>query len=362
MKVISKQIQLCPRTIVISDVHGNGHLLSRLLKKCQYEAGKDTLILLGDLIEKGKDSLGTLHLVMELAKQPNVEVIMGNCDAIPLEILDRKNLYGLCHYLMNAPWKEHTLLQEMAKACGYTIDLAQDYMQTFQDLLAAYPDEFAFLNALPHVLESESYLFVHAGVEQEYAPYAQNAHTIMKNDRFAAKPVQFQKTLVCGHTPVVNYQEGIVSSNVLYDEQRNIFSIDGGCGVKMDGQLNALILNQDGTWQSCYEDDLEKRIIQVSYQAKEQCVHSIHWFERFVDVVKTSEQGTLCIQKSSGAQLLVPNDALYESKEGICCNDFTDYHMSVEKGEEVSIIREWNNEVYVKKQGIHGWIPKDVLS
>lgn len=40
------------RIIAISDVHGNGHLLQRLLEQIGFST-KDALVLLGDHIEKG---------------------------------------------------------------------------------------------------------------------------------------------------------------------------------------------------------------------------------------------------------------------------------------------------------------------
>lgn len=360
MQVKSKRILLQECTIVISDVHGNHHLLRELLKKCNYQAGKDTLILLGDLIEKGTNSLKTLRYVMDLAKQAHVEVVMGNCDAIPLQILNGTDLYGLWHYLQHAPWKQRTLLREMADLIDIDLD-DPAYLGHFQTIAQAFPEAFAFLASLPHVLESDGYLFAHAALPYEQYPYAENAYEIMKNDRFAMQAVQFHKTFLCGHTPVVNYQDGILSSNPLYDKKRNIISIDGGCGVKKDGQLNACILEQ-GNWSFCYVDELPKAEIVRSHIAQQQAVHSINWFDRHVVILKEEKLGVWCKHLKTDAAMFLPKDCLYESPEGLCCDDFTNYRMSVQQGDNVSIIRTWNEEVYVKKQGIHGWIPKNVLA
>ena len=52
--VISKLETKAKRKIVISDIHGNLDLYLKLLDQISYKPNEDCLILLGDLIEKGK--------------------------------------------------------------------------------------------------------------------------------------------------------------------------------------------------------------------------------------------------------------------------------------------------------------------
>ena len=65
------------RTIVISDIHGNLPYFKALLEKIHF-SDRDLLILDGDFLEKGPDSLGTLRFIMELSKHDNVYPILGN--------------------------------------------------------------------------------------------------------------------------------------------------------------------------------------------------------------------------------------------------------------------------------------------
>ena len=46
------------RVIVIGDVHGCLRELDNLLDKVDYQQGHDTLVLAGDLVDKGPDSVG----------------------------------------------------------------------------------------------------------------------------------------------------------------------------------------------------------------------------------------------------------------------------------------------------------------
>ena len=54
------------RLLAVSDVHGNLPWLKGLLDKVGFTTD-DALVLVGDLIEKGPDSLATLPYVMELS-------------------------------------------------------------------------------------------------------------------------------------------------------------------------------------------------------------------------------------------------------------------------------------------------------
>lgn len=80
--VISKLETKAKRKIVMSDIHGNLDLYQALLNKIDYKPGVDCLILLGDLIEKGKRNLDTLHYIMHQVQTEDVHCIMGNCDFI----------------------------------------------------------------------------------------------------------------------------------------------------------------------------------------------------------------------------------------------------------------------------------------
>ena len=51
------------RLIVVSDIHGQLDCLVQLLEKTGY-GGDDILVVIGDLIEKGPDSLGVVRYLL----------------------------------------------------------------------------------------------------------------------------------------------------------------------------------------------------------------------------------------------------------------------------------------------------------
>jgi bis(5'-nucleosyl)-tetraphosphatase (symmetrical) len=62
------------RTIIVGDVHGCIDELKELIKLVSYNKETDRLILLGDLIDRGPDSVATVALAREM----DLECVMGN--------------------------------------------------------------------------------------------------------------------------------------------------------------------------------------------------------------------------------------------------------------------------------------------
>lgn len=357
MEVKSKYITWdARRKIIISDIHAHKTLLERLLRKCEYDARKDHLLILGDMVEKGEESLATLRMIMELSEQGSVDVVMGNCEAITLQIMNGHDLKGLCHYLHHAPWRRRMLLWEMADACGVSIREDGDNTEAFAQIRRHFAKEFAFLSALPHVLDSDRYVLVHAGLESDHAPYAQDAYTIMKNDYFGEKDVRFEKLVICGHTPVINYHETAPSAMPYLDDDRNLFLIDGGCGVRKDGQLNALICDDD-SFRSVYVDDLPQGlVIDDVFDWTEEYPYSIT--ERNREVVKRRrvKDGWDCYHVNFRREIWVPDDFLYEEGDKCLVKDYSDYHLQPIIGDTLSLISEYKDELYVKYRGRYGWV------
>ena len=64
------------RVIAISDVHGNLEYLQGLLKKLDLR-DEDTLVFCGDIMEKGPQSLDTLHFLMDLNERRRCWFVLG---------------------------------------------------------------------------------------------------------------------------------------------------------------------------------------------------------------------------------------------------------------------------------------------
>ena len=66
-------------TFVIGDIHGCSDLLAELLEKIKPLAKDDTVIFIGDYIDRGPDSRGVIDIVLQLrAEHSRVITLMGN--------------------------------------------------------------------------------------------------------------------------------------------------------------------------------------------------------------------------------------------------------------------------------------------
>ena len=123
------------RTLFIGDIQGCRPELERLLERVAFDPARDRLHPVGDLVNRGPDSLGTLRLLLDLGALP----VLGNHDV---------------HLLRVARG-----LRELGK--GDTLD----------EILAA-PDRDALLDWLagrPFALGGDDWLLVHAGLRADWS-------------------------------------------------------------------------------------------------------------------------------------------------------------------------------------------------
>lgn len=89
------------RTIVIGDVHGCIDEFNELIKLLSYNKKNDRLILLGDLLDRGPDSVA----VIKKAREMDLECILGNHEAKYLKWFNSsasgKNIRGKQEYYNN---------------------------------------------------------------------------------------------------------------------------------------------------------------------------------------------------------------------------------------------------------------------
>src|ERR1700737_4825668 len=77
------------RTIAIGDIHGCPAALAALVGAIALSL-EDTLVLLGDYIDRGPDSRGVLDLVIALAERCRLVPLLGNHEEMLLAALEGK--------------------------------------------------------------------------------------------------------------------------------------------------------------------------------------------------------------------------------------------------------------------------------
>ena len=339
------------RILAVSDVHGNLPYLRGVLEKARFSPD-DVLILVGDLLEKGRQSLDTLRYVTALAKTHTIYAVSGNCDWwVPLmyEVgTVEDNLWYINH-------KPFCLARQMCAELGIEVAPDMDYIAMRDRIAAHYRAEFDFLRAMPEVLDTPHYTFVHGGLP-EGAPETWDAWSCMKYDHFMTTPRRFDKWIVVGHWPVILYHENIVDANPVFDDEKKIVSIDGGCVLKDDGQLNALVIPRDGSEDfSVVSYDPFPTAVALDAQAAGARSYYIRWGDAQVRVLHRGPEFSRVRHLRTGYEMDVLTKYLYGEGEECTINDSTDYVLPLRPGDVVSVVEETSRGYLVKHNGISGW-------
>lgn len=347
------------RILMVSDLHGHASGLQALLEKANYTRD-DILVLVGDYIEKGSQNLQTIRYVMKLCEAGTVYPLMGNVDiwrlrsllsddpAIQRDIVDFS--------LYSRSWWPSSLLEEMCAECGLVLDDSFDTQKYFPLFRERFAKEITFLKSLPSILETQRMIFVHGGIPHERLDELMDVdpHSLMKWDHFMEDGLSFQKYVTVGHWPVTLYGSCYPCYNPIINHEQRIISLDGGCGVKTDGQLNLLVLPD---WRS---DAFEHfawtplpEITALDAQPETAACGFIHWGDHLVTVLENQGETSRVLHHEK--EWTVPSDFLWETGSGTGCNDFTDRRLPVEVGDKLYLIGRYSFGSYVKKDGMTGW-------
>jgi protein phosphatase len=341
------------RILAVSDVHGNLPYLKGVLEKANFSTD-DELFIVGDLLEKGEHSLDTLRYVMELSRTHHVHVSSGNCDWW-YPILYSEELARSQNSLWYINRKPYNLARQMCREIGYPVDMDMDVADMRDTLRRAFPEEFEFLRRMPEIIDTPSYTFVHGGLPQG-EPEEWDAWQCMKFDRFRDQGRKFDKWVICGHWPVMLYNEDIVCANPIIDCDAHIASIDGGCVLKDDGQLNALIIPYDGSEDFSFVayDSFPTATVLDGQEASEKSWY-IRWGDAKVQVLSRGEEFCRCRHIRTGYEMDILTKYVYGDGDEAIVNDCTDYVLPLAPGDRVSVVETTSRGYFVKHRGVSGW-------
>ncbi len=339
------------RILVVSDIFGNYDALRRLLEKAEY-THEDYLIILGNLVERGPESLRTLRYVMELSRSRRVFFVTGDRDPVCREIYRPDRNEELLAYVLRNP----SLVRDMCVEQGIPLTPDTNMHPIKLALREYYQEELGFMWDLPHIIETPKFLFAHAqilpGELEEMTPA-----DVVKAEGFLSKGFSFDRYVVVGHYPNQRYPEFKRNANPIILKNRRIISVDGGMTALRDGQLNALIIPPGGSEDFSFVsvDNFPKRIAQNSQNAGLER-HLIQEPDNRVKVLKTSGDMCYCRQERTEQNFWIPKVFLTKRADGSCfTEDFTDYQLKVTYGDEVSVVLETSRGAIVKRDGVTGW-------
>ncbi len=170
------------RTLAIGDIHGCYTAFNALLEIIELQPD-DTLVTLGDYVDRGSGSRQVIERLLKLRELSHVVNLMGNHEQMMIEARDSRE--------MRKMW------------LGFGGDAT---VESYGGSLEAVPwSHWHFLEKECLLLwEAETHFFVHAGVVED-TPLAEQRDSTLLWTRFdSAQPHESGKIMVCGHTSQKN--------------------------------------------------------------------------------------------------------------------------------------------------------------
>jgi serine/threonine protein phosphatase 1 len=219
----------------LGDLHGELDKLNNLLDKLNIQP-TDTILCLGDYVDRGPDSYGVIERLLELKKQCNCIFLCGNHDFLFFD--DDK------YRSDKIPEKRYSMWNQGAR------ETYKSYEKVGKDPSVHY--NFYKILEPYHILElnNEKHLFVHGGYnrhklieEQKNIDtfwwdrdliMAAKSYDSMHDKRYKFKNKDSFKFIYVGHTPVQMW--GLTTPQLW----GNVWAMDTGVGKHVDSELYAL--------------------------------------------------------------------------------------------------------------------------
>jgi serine/threonine protein phosphatase 1 len=168
-----------PRTIAIGDIHGCSNALRTIVAAIE-PTMDDTLVLLGDYVDRGPDSRGVIDFVLEIEQRCHIVPLMGNHEVMLLSALENSQVIR--------PWLE----------CG-----GDATVRSYGGLLKNIPPEhLEFIRRCKRYYETATHFFVHANYAHDVPLDEQPDHLLFWEHLHFHQPPPHEggKTAIVGHT------------------------------------------------------------------------------------------------------------------------------------------------------------------
>ena len=208
-------------TYCVSDIHGCYDEFMQLLDEIKF-GPDDTLYVLGDAIDRGKDSFACLRFIMET---PNIHMLMGNHEQMMMDALI---------YIGGQDSLEHWFLNGGESTCLQFLSLGEDEKV----------EVIEFLAALPYLIEvkiaDQNYVLVHAGINVARVPITMlsTAAVLPKQsqddliwirEKFLRRKALPKSIIIFGHTPTFSIDRKHKGKVWRDGKHKDKTGIDGGC-------------------------------------------------------------------------------------------------------------------------------------
>ena len=186
------------RTFVVGDIHGRCAQLLNLLDMLPRDTQKDTLVFLGDLIDRGADAPGCVEHIMKLRRESPERVIClrGNHEQMLLDFLEGHATI----WLTPVTGGERTFEQYTGRTVR--VNSEQDFEAMRRVFAESFPVEhLQFMQSLPLYYEDDHAIYVHAGLDDGKHPRESSPMSLLWMRDMDFYKNYRGKPCVFGHTP-----------------------------------------------------------------------------------------------------------------------------------------------------------------
>lgn len=173
------------KIFAIGDIHGCLNMLISLMSIINIDPKKDTLLFIGDYIDRGAQSKEVVDYLIDLSRrQSRVIFLKGNHELMFQHYLDGDDRY---YFLVNGGQAtQDSYLKESPQA---GVDLIPETHREFFDNLRLY-------------YETDQYIFVHAGLKDNIPLEKQEERDLLWiRNKFISSEFDFGRRVIFGHTP-----------------------------------------------------------------------------------------------------------------------------------------------------------------
>lgn len=350
------------RLLAVSDIHTAWQTLDRLLKKAEYDPENDYLVIVGDIVEHRSDNIRTLEYVKALCDNSDKAIcLLGNNDTMCARMA---YTYGFERFQQQFYRNEHNTFREMANALGYTDCWEGNWQEIRERVVGKYGELLSFMRYLPICLETQEYVFVHAGLENRPDWRNTDDTYAITVPWFFNKENPTDKWLVVGHFPAMNFKASNASCLPAVDERKKMICLDGGIGIKHICQLNMLAISKDG-------DSYKHDVLWDTFHPMKKAVRTYRTELAPVytdfddqDIEILSEDNNICLvtDKVTGEKGYIPKHRVFDWDGINHVYEWLSHCVNVDEGEVVYVCDERNGIAFIIKQdGKAGWLPAEYL-
>jgi serine/threonine protein phosphatase 1 len=167
------------RTLAIGDIHGCDVALEKLLRALSI-ASDDTVIVLGDAIDRGPGTKQVVDRLLQLARECRLIFILGNHEEMLLDSLTEEAVV--------AGWLQFGGAETLLSYGGDPEDIPVEHLDFFRSAV--------------NFLETDREIFIHANLEPGIPLNRQQVEWLRWTHLTGyEEPHPSGKRIVCGHTP-----------------------------------------------------------------------------------------------------------------------------------------------------------------